>query len=364
MRIIIHADLDSFYASLEEQRKDEIKGKPIVICMFSGRSQDSGAVATANYKARALGIKAGMPIVFAKRRANSDTVFLPADLEYYRSESAKIMEVFESYADSFQQVSIDEAYLDVSSCDSLDGAEQKANEIKEEIRKEFGMTCSIGIAPNKLVAKMASRFRKPDGLTIVEEKDVKGFLASLAVDKLHGVGGKTVEALAALGIKAVSELAECTLEKLERTLGKNKARLLKDKALGIDDSPVTGQVAKQMSRIGTLKDDTKDFSAIYEKIDQLSREMHKKIVKNKTYFRTVSIIIIASDLEAFTRGKTIEKTNKLEDVLDSAKELLKDFLDEHDVMVRRAGIRVSNLVYENGAEKTAERKEGLQRFLK
>lgn len=357
----MHADLDSFYASLEEQRKPGIKGRPVVICMFSGRGSDSGAVATANYRARELGIKAGMPIVLAKRRAGGDAVFLPADLEYYRGESAKIMAVFEGYADSFQQVSIDEAYLDVSSCGSLEEAGRKAGEMKEEIKRDFGITCSIGISVNKLVAKMASRFRKPDGLTIVEESDIEGFLSPMTVDRLHGIGGKTAVALAALGINKVGELAACPMENLEEMLGINKARLLKDKALGVDDSPVSGQAAKQLSRISTLKEDSSDFDVIYEKIGRLAREMHTKIMKNGMYFRTVSIIVISAGMEMQTRSRTVKETNRLGDILEVAQGLLKEFLAGNNVMVRRAGIRVSNLIYAGQAKK--ERKErSLQEF--
>ncbi len=356
MRIILHIDLDSFYASLEEQRKPELRGKAVVICMFSGRGE-SGAIATANYKARELGIKAGMPIVFAKR-LGADAIFLPADLEYYRSESAKIMEIFQGYADNFQQVSIDEAYLDVSSCGSFEQAEEIAMKIKSDIRR-MELTCSVGIAPNKLVAKMASRFKKPDGLTVVEEKEVRKFLNPMPVEKLHGIGGKTAEALGEMGIKTSEELAKADLKKLESVFGKNKAKLLKEKAEGVDDSPVTGQLAKQLSRIGTLKKDTADFTEIYGKIEQLAGEMHKKILKRKVLFRTVSIIIIGANLEMQTKSKTINETNKLEDILEIARALLREFLDESDNKVRRAGIRVSNLVY----EEQKERKErSLQEF--
>lgn len=363
MRIILHVDLDSFYASLEEQRKPEIKGKPVVVCMFSGRSSESGAVATANYKAREMGIKAGMPIAFAKRMAGSDAVFLPADLEYYRAESAKIMEIMESHADSFQQVSIDEAYLDVSSCGSYEKAEKIAKEIKNEIQTQFGLTCSVGVAPNKLVAKMASRFRKPDGLTVVEQKDIEAFLSPMPVEKLHGIGRKTAAALAEMGINSVRELAEADVSQLEKIFGRNKAQMLHEKASGIDNSPVTEQAAKQFSRIGTLKRDAKDFGEIYEKIEQLAAEMHGKIIKRGVYFKTVSIIIIDSSLGMQTRSRTLQKTNKLEDILGCARELLKEFLAENETAVRRVGIRVSNLVYEGeeAKEKSKEQKS-LQEF--
>src|SRR3989338_1773102 len=358
MRIVMHVDFDSFYASLEEQRKPEIKGKAVIICMYSGRGE-SGAVATANYKARELGIKSAMPIAFAKRRTNSDTIFLPVDLEYYRSISSQIMDVMESYADSFKQASIDEAYIDVSSCESFTEAEKIAKQIKDDIKSNFGITCSIGIGPNKLVAKMASRAKKPDGLTVVKQEDVKNFFSSLSVDKIHGIGGKTTTVLAEMGIETIEDLAKADVAKLELSFGKNKAKLLKEKALGIDESPVAEQAIKQMSRIGTLQEDTSDFNEIYKKVEQLATEMHKKIIKRKIYFRTVSIIIIGANIEMATRGKTIQATNKLEDILDNAKILLKEYLNQDSGKVRRAGIRISNLVTEEQKENS-----GLYKFFK
>lgn len=354
MRIIMHVDFDSFYASLEERRKPEIKGMPVVICMYSGRSAESGAVATASYSARALGIRAGMPIAAAKIKAGGESVFLPADMEYYRAESGKIMDILEGYAGSFQQASIDEAYLDVSSCGSYGAAEKIAEEIKKAVSESFSITCSIGIGPSRLVAKMASGHKKPDGLTIVEEKGVKKFIFPLPVRKLHGVGGKTAAILESAGVKTAEDIAGCSLKKLEELLGKNRARLLKEKAEGVDDSPVAGQAAKQISRIATLKADTGRFDDIYERLSQLAAEMHRKIEKNGIKFRTVSVIIISPDLEMRTRSRTIQATGRLEDIVESSRQLLKEFVRE-GMVARRAGIRVSNLV--SGKER------GLHRFL-
>ncbi|MDY6959714.1 MAG: DNA polymerase IV, partial [Halobacteriota archaeon] len=252
-RIILHVDLNSFYASLEESRDERIRGKAVVICIFSGRTEDSGAVSAANYKARELGIRSGMSIVNAKRLAkdSAEVVFLPADREYYQTVSERIMEILEAEADLMQQVSVDEAYLDISKrcSNSWDDAKRISEEIKERIKREEDLTCSIGIGPNKLIAKMASKHRKPDGLTVVKEDEVADFLGGSPVSKLHGVGNKTTRVLSDLGIETVFELARADFMELEGAFGRNKAKVLHDKALGIDDSPVEGKDARQISRI-------------------------------------------------------------------------------------------------------------------
>jgi DNA polymerase IV (DinB-like DNA polymerase) len=348
-RIILHIDLDSFYASLEELRHEEIRGKPVVICVFSGRSEDSGAVSTANYKARELGIKSGMPISLAKRIAkDKDVVFLPNDIEYYRKVSDRIMEILEEEADIFQQVSIDEAYLDVTkrSMKSWNNAKKIAERIKERIKEQEDLTCSIGVGSNKLVAKMASKHKKPDGLTIIKDTEVKKFFENLPVSKIHGIGGKTTKILDELGIKTSKELADFDINILEERFGENKAKLLVEKARGIDDSPVEQKERQQISRLATLKEDTNDIETIFERIKELATDMKKKIEKGEVSFRTVSIILIDTVLKTQTRNETIQLTNDLNSALPTIKSLLDNFLKENsDKKLRRVGIRVSNLVY-------------------
>jgi len=347
-RIILHMDLDSFYAAVEEKRNPSIAGKPIVICVFSGRSSDSGAVATANYKARELGIKAGIPITAAKRLGKENAVFLPNDINYYREVSERIMELIEDECDALEQASIDEAYMDVTqkSRGIWENAQAIAEAIKQKIKEQEGLTCSIGIGPNKLVAKMASKAKKPDGLTIVREQEVAGFLENLDIRKIHGIGGKTAETLNGLGIKTAKQLGNANALALEEKLGKNKARLLQEKARGIDDSPVEQKQAQQISRIGTLKEDTNDREIIFEKIRELAQDMKRKMEKKKVFFRNVGIIAIDTGLETQTRSETMAETDDINIALSSARRLLEKFLDENPgKRLRRVGIRVSNLLY-------------------
>lgn len=347
-RIVMHMDLDSFYAAVEEKRRPEIRGRPIVICVFSGRSADSGAVATANYRARGFGIKSGMPIAMAKRLADGETVFLRYDIDFYREVSDRIMGMLEEDCDVLEQASIDEAYLDVSrkSMGSWENAEQIAMAIKRKIRETEDLTCSIGIGPNKLMAKMAGKTKKPDGLTAVKDEDVGKFISGMDAGKIHGIGAKTAEALNSMGIRTAGDLAKFSPLALEQKFGKNKARLLQEKAQGRDESPVEERVPQQISRIGTLRQDTRDVDEIFEKLKELAAGLETRIRKKNVSFRTVSIIAIDTGLEMQTRSETIAETGDVNAALETAKSLLHKFLsDNPDRRLRRAGIRVSNLVY-------------------
>ncbi|MDY1591403.1 MAG: DNA polymerase IV [Methanofastidiosum sp.] len=348
-RIIMHVDLDSFYASLEENRDSRIRGKPVVICVYSGRTEDSGAVSTSNYKARALGIKAGMPIVIAKRIAKGkDVAFLPVDMDYYREVSDRIMDIIEDESDIMEQVSIDEAYLDVTERTDghLDKAIEIANIIKEKITSQEGLTASVGISSNKFVAKMASDFQKPNGLIVVKKGEIISFLKNLKVSKLHGIGSKTTKSLNDLGIETASDLGSYDLTRLEVVFGKNNAKLLHDKSLGLDETPVESRDRKQLSRIGTLKEDTKDKNVIFEKIVELSKDMELRLIKNNVSFRTVSLVTIDTELKTQTKSETIPQTKDIQKVVSVSKQLLEKYFQENfDKKLRRVGIRVSNLEF-------------------
>jgi len=353
-RIILHIDLDSFYAACEERRKPEIRGKPVVICMYSGR-KDSGAVATANYAARALGIRAGLPLRTARARANKETVFLPADREFYNKVSGKIMGIFRSYSDSFEQRSIDEAYLDVSEkCKTYGKAEALAKEIKSEVLRKEKLTCSAGIGPNKLIAKMASREHKPDGLTIITPRSAKKFLTEKPVEKLFGIGPKTFEVLKHYKIKTINDLACMNVETLQKEFGDRKGFLLHQHSQGIDEGEVLELEKQQLSRIGTLTKDTKNKKTIMRKLSSLTGDMFRKIRKEHISFKTVSIITINTYLDTKTRSKTLEEFTKSKELfLKEIESLLKGFLKENpDEILRRCGVRVSTFPTQKKKQKS------------
>ena len=347
-RIILHIDLDSFYAAVEERRNPSLRGKPVVVCMFSGR-QEGGAVATANYEARKLGIRSGQPIRFAKARATPETVFLPADREFYKKVSDKIMALLRQHADSFEQRSIDEAYLDITkrSKGSYIKARETANKIKQDILDKEKLTCSVGIGPNKIIAKMASREKKPDGLTIVKPADIMAFLPGKPVDKLFGIGPKTLEALEKFHVKTIKDLSNLPKEALQKEFGERKGQLLFDHSRGIDNEPVVEVVGQQLSKIATLPENTKDFRKIFEKLSALAEELHQRVSRQEAKFRTVSIITINTHLEMKTRSITLESpSSQKEDILENSRALLRNFLKENpDEVLRRIGVRVSSLEY-------------------
>lgn len=347
-RIILHLDMDYFFAQCEEREHPELKGKPVVICVYSGRGGDSGAVSTSNYEARKFGIKAGIPISRAKKM-NPDAVFLPVNMELYRSISDEVMEILRGFSGTVEQESIDEAFCDITyRVADFDEAKRLAAKIKDTIRKNVGLTCSVGVAPNKLVAKIASDFRKPDGLTVVKPEEIRQFLEPLKVTDLIGVGKKTGERLNELGINTVGDLSKLSAETLMREFGRSKGMLLKQASQGIDDSPVREREGtEQIGRITTLKEDTKDLNVILATIDKLTEEVFRKLESRKLSFRSVTFIGISTDFKTHTKSITLGAPAKDADTIRKvANELAKDFLSEHPSALRRVGVKVADLTGE------------------
>jgi len=351
-------DLDYFFAQCEENRDPSIKGKPVVVCVYSGRTEDSGAVSTANYVARKYGVKSGIPIALAKSRLKDvDAVFLPVDKSFYKEISDKVMQILRGYADQFEQVSIDEAYLDVTERTGADygKAEALAAQIKGHILRQQRLTCSVGVGPNKLVAKIAADHQKPDGLTVVRPEQVKSFLAPLPVRSLLGVGKKTEQKLETLGIRTIGRLAALDPQKLIDVFGRNLGTYYHNAAMGIDNEPVEERgEPESISKISTLKEDTNDLDTILKEAYLLCDEVYAKLQRLGLLYRSVDIRVVASDLAAYSRSRTIDSpSSSLEQFKSSVKELFEKFFSESDVKARRVGVRLSGFT----------RQEGLQRQL-
>ncbi len=345
-RLVLHFDLDYFYAQAEELRKPWLKEKPFAVGIFSGRSEFSGAIATSNYKAREFGIKAGMPISLAKKKCKTLLV-LKADREYYEELSGRIMDIIREKGEKFEQLSIDEACIEVTK--TTNGDFSKAEEIgksaKAEILEKEGLTCSVGLGPNKLIAKMAADAKKPNGFTSVIPSHVKEFLRAKRISDITGIGPKTVEELEKNGIKTIPELAATPLDLLVKLFGEKKGVMLHERANGIDNSEVEEKEQQQYSRIVTLKDNTADAKKIMEETESLAFDLAKKCSEANKTFRSVSIIAISSALQTFTKSKTLQiPSQKSEDILLATKELLESFLSYNQgVTLRRFGIRISGL---------------------
>jgi DNA polymerase IV (DinB-like DNA polymerase) len=349
-------DLDYFYAQCEERRNPSIKDKPVVVCVYSGRTEDSGAVATANYVARKYGVKSGIPISLAKRRLKDvpNAVFLPTDRKFYEEVSDKIMAILRSHADNFEQVGIDEAYLDVTEKVQGDYQEAKslAEQIKRDVKAREGITCSIGVGPNKLVAKIASDIKKPDGLTVVEPAAVKEFLSPLPVDRILGIGAKTTKKMEDLGIRTIGDLAKRDIHNLVKEFGEVSGKYFHNASIGIDESPVQERVGvESISRIATLKQDSRDLGIMLEKAEQLCEEVHESLLHEGMSFRSFTILIVMKNLITHSRSKSFESpTSQLDTMKKAAKELLQKFLSETQGEARRVGVKVSGLKKEEKAQ--------------
>jgi DNA polymerase IV (DinB-like DNA polymerase) len=358
-RVIMLVDLDYFFAQCEEKRNPELKTKPVVVCVYSGRTEDSGAVSTANYIARSRGVKSGMPIFLAKKRLeNTEAVFLPVDHDFYEAISARIMNILRGFAEVLEQVGIDEAYLDVTT--KIDGkferAKKLAEEIKEAISEQEGITCSIGVGPNKLVAKMASDEKKPDGLTIIRFEEARDFLKTLPVNRLLGVGKKTEDRMKELGINTIGELATIDSTQLRRVFGEKLGDYFHNASLGIDNEKIHEKgEAESISRIATLKQNTREIRDIMETVKELSVDVHSGIAERQALFKSITVIAILSDLTIRTRSKTLEKpASDLDTILSSVRELFEKLLTDSDKELRRVGVKVSVFEVSKGQKTLVE----------
>jgi DNA polymerase IV (DinB-like DNA polymerase) len=355
-RVVMLVDFDYFFAQCEELRNPALKGKPVVVGVYSGRTSESGAVSTANYVAREYGVKSGIPLYLAKKRLKgTEAVFLPVDGEFYEQISNNIMQALRGYADSFEQTSIDEAYLDVTSKTrgSYEVARDLAKKMKLLVKNAVGIIFSIGIGPNKLVAKIAADSQKPDGLTVIKPEQVERFLSPLPVNRLLGVGVKTAAKLDKLGVKTVDDLARYDIQRLMSVFGKKLGVYFHNSARGVDNEPVQEKdEVESISRISTLKENTRDLMVMLEKTEQLIEDIHKDVVARNIKFKQVSVIAIMTDLSVRSRSKTLETVTKDAEVLKrTVRELFEKFLGESELEIRRVGVKISSFAKERAKQK-------------
>ena len=341
-RIIFHLDMDHFFTAVEEREHPEYKGKPVIVGANPKEGKGRGVVSTCNYEARRFSVRSGMPISKAWKLC-PEAIYLPVNYELYAKVSGEIMDIMRKHADKFEQWGIDEAFLDVTSkAKDYVEAEALARQIKREIYEKEKLTCSIGIGPNKLVAKIASDFQKPDGLTMVEEDKVEKFLAPLPVRKLLWVGRKTEQKLKAVGIKTIGDLARYDPTVLVETFGVMGTQIYL-MSHGMDKSEVEerGEI-KSISRDVTFEEDTSNFEFILSALDGLSEEVCKDVLRQNLYFKTVTVKVRYENFETHTHSKTMPLiTNRLQDLKKTARELMQDYL-RLDRKMRLVGLRVSN----------------------
>ncbi len=344
MRIIFHLDMDHFYTAVEERERPEIKGSAVIVGADPKAGKGRGVVSTSNYEARKSGVRSGMPISIAWRLCPR-AVYLPPNFPLYIKVSNEIMALARKYAGKFEQWGIDEAFLDVTA--KVEGwaeAEMLARQIKAEIKEKEGLTASIGVGPNKLVAKVASDFQKPDGLTVVKEEEVEKFLDPLPVRKLLWVGRKTEAKLKELGVNTIGDLARYDPTALTSIFGVMGLQMHL-MAKGVDRSEVEERMGvKSVSHETTFEEDTADSTSIFQALDALCENVLKETVDQHLLFKTVTVKIRYQGFETHTRSKTLPfLTNRLRDLQKTANELLFANLRK-DRKVRLIGVRVSSLV--------------------
>ncbi|MBC7318163.1 DNA polymerase IV [Candidatus Bipolaricaulota bacterium] len=298
MRWILHVDMDAFYASVEELDRPELRGKPVIVAGPEPR----GVVATASYAARAFGVRSGMPTAQAKRLCPHG-IFLPPRFDRYEELAQKIRAILYEYSPLVEPLSLDEAFVDLAGTELLHGSPEKvAKEIHERIPKETGLSCSVGLGPNKLLAKLASDSAKPGGLRVVRPEEVQSFLDPLPVEKLWGVGPKTAARLWEKGVRTVRDLREVPLGLLRSWFGQKGGEALWQLARGIDDSPVVPvRQAKSLSHEVTYPEDLFSRDQIIAELRRLSLLVVDRMKAERVLAKTVQIKVRFSDFTTVTR---------------------------------------------------------------
>jgi len=343
MRIILHVDMDYFFAQVEERENPELKGKPVVVGADPKEGKGRGVVATSNYVARKFGIKSAMPISTAWHKCPT-AVFLPVNMSLYAEASRAVMSIFRQYANAFEQVSIDEAYLDISNhVKNYEDAEELAKKLKKEVLEKEKLTCSVGLGPNKLISKIAAGERKPDGLTIVKPDEVHAFLNPKKVGILYGVGPKTEEHLNRVGIFTVEDLSKTPKQILLDEFG-SFAEDLYLMSRGIDNREVVEEwVTKSIGRQFTFDKDTKNKRFIMAMIDDMIREIYRELREQDFVFKNVVLKVRYEDFETHTKSKTLEDyTDNVKKIRLVAEESLEPFMKD-ERKIRLVGISVHSL---------------------
>jgi DNA polymerase IV len=334
-QVIAHIDMDAFYVSVELQRRPELRGKPVVVAGSGGRA----VVTTASYEARKFGIFSATPAAWARRRC-PDAVFIPPDFDAYRARSKDVMAVLREHIERVEVVGLDEAYMDLT---GIDRPKAAARRVKSAIQERTGLGCSIGIGPNKLVAKMASDADKPDGFVVLSREQAIERFANEPPGLVPGIGPKTAERLKEKGIETVGQLARTPDAELAEMFGGRLGPYLARLARFEDERVVeTVRIAKSESRETTFERDLHGLHALEPVLEQLCTELCETLGKQDNAGRTIGIKVRLDDFSTHTRARSItEPTNDLEVVRRIACQLLREF--DPPRPVRLLGVRVAGL---------------------
>ncbi|HUE75001.1 MAG TPA: DNA polymerase IV [Pirellulaceae bacterium] len=339
--MILHIDMDAFYASIEERDDPSLAGKPVIV---GGTAEGRGVVAAANYVARKFGIHSAMASARAKRLCPHAVVIRPR-IDYYASVSRQIREIFEQFTPLVEPLSLDEAFLDATGSESLFGSSAEiGRQIKRRIRSELQLVASVGVAPNKFLAKIASDLRKPDGFVVVEPDGVQPFLDPLPVGRIWGVGKVTGQVFERLGIHTIGELRKHSLDTLHQLFGASGEHYWQ-LARGIDNRPVVpDREAKSISHETTFPEDISDTEVLRAWLVDLVEQVARRLRRHNLKGRTVELKVRFADFKTITRSLTLkERTNVTQELLDAGIELLTKRLPPQHQPVRLLGFGVNQL---------------------
>ncbi len=340
-RTIFHIDLDAFFVTVEQVLNPSLAGKPVIV---GGRPEGRGVVASASYEARKCGVHAAMPLSKAKRLC-PQAVFLTGNYHRYVEYSRKFMGILADYSPCFQPGGLDEAYLDVTGCENFGSWRNLAIRMKERIKKETGLVASIGIAPCKVVAKIASDLSKPDGLIEIASGGERTFLAPLPVQKMPGIGEKTNQVMKSMNILTIGQLANMPEPVFKVRFGEGML-WLREHASGIDDSPVEAHgEAKSASRETTFEKDTSDTGRLKATLRYFAEKLGAELRDSEKKARTVTLKLRYANFETINRSKTSRQATNLDDeIFQTAVKLLDSALAKKYRAVRLIGLEVSNFV--------------------
>ena len=369
-RIVLHVDMDCFYAACERLRDPDLEGEPVVVGMGYEPDETHGAVATASYEAREYGVGSAMaiseavdrlpPLELAREEPDLDPRdaghYVPVDMEYYQEVGSEVKEILHEMAEVVREVSVDEAYLDVTSRTAWEVADGFARHVKGRIEREVGVTASVGVAPNMVTAKIASDHDKPDGLVVVEPGDAREFLAPLEIEELHGIGPVTARELREKEIETVGDLAAVDPPEMADAYGE-RGRELVWRARGVDDREVTPQGRpKSLSRESAFTEATEDTEEKRERVRSLAAAVADRARRKDALYRTIGIKVVMPPFDVNTRERSLPgPVDEPELVEEVALDLLAEFEDER---VRKLGVRVSNLSFDDADQASLDGWEG------
>ena len=364
LRIISHVDMDAFFAAVEQRDRPELRGRPVIV---GGTPEGRGVVSAASYEARQFGVHSAMPAAQAVRLCPNG-VFLPVDFPKYRAASEQVMGILARHSERVEQISIDEAFLDLTDvCPDFRAAERTGGKIKREIRSEVRLTASVGLGPNKFLAKLASEHRKPDGLVVIRPEEAQSFLAPLPVGQIWGVGPKTAARLEAAGLRTIGDIAAAPVDQLRRLLGA-WADVARELSRGLDDRPVEpAREAKSVSAERTFPKDLYVLGEVRRALADLSAEVAARLRSDGARAHTLAVKVRFPDFRTITRQTKLPEATDQPAVIRGKTHELLDALGLGSQGVRLLGVRAADLEHGPGQlslfDEHAQRRAQLERSL-